>query len=251
MILKRFAAASTAIALALAPTLAAAQTKISNLPAASTIAATDVVPISQSCSGSPPTAACAATNAATAAQLKTWAQTGISTVAGAVKSNGSGTYGQAGAADLSNGVTGSGSVVLSSSPTLVTPQLGVAKATTLAGKNAVSSFTAGATAQIGAGATVVCASGYVCDSLSGTITLTTGTGSLSAGTTAAPDFTVNFADTRSAKPSCIVSPFIISGGASSLNSILHTETTSTLVAASAGALTASSAYTTSYVCGGN
>lgn len=49
---------------------------------------------------------------------------GAGTINGALKGNGSGTVSQAAAADLSNGVTGSGAVVLATSPTLVTPALG-------------------------------------------------------------------------------------------------------------------------------
>ena len=81
MILKRALALATAAALALAPTLAHAQSKVSHLPAGSAVASTDLVPMSQSCTGSPPTATCTATNAVTGAQLKTWAQTGLATVA--------------------------------------------------------------------------------------------------------------------------------------------------------------------------
>lgn len=45
-------------------------------------------------------------------------------VTGAIKSNGSQTFSQAAASDLSNGTTGSGSIALATSPNLVTPALG-------------------------------------------------------------------------------------------------------------------------------
>ncbi|HWF77951.1 MAG TPA: hypothetical protein VN694_12330 [Caulobacteraceae bacterium] len=198
--LKHILALTTAAALALAPTFALAQTKVSHLPAGSAVASTDLVPMSQSCSGSPPTATCGATNGVQMSAVKTFTSTA--------------------------------------------PQFN-----TFAGQHAVTSITAGATAQVGTGATAVCATGYVCDSLSGAITLTTGTGTLSAGSTAAPDFTVNFADTRTNKPNCVVGPFLV--GASSQNSIVHAETTSSVAIASATALAASSTYTSSYVCFGN
>lgn len=57
---------------------------------------------------------------------------GVYTTTGALKGNGSGTVSQAAASDLSNGVTGSGAVVLATAPALVTPSLGVATATSLA-----------------------------------------------------------------------------------------------------------------------
>src|SRR6185312_3031406 len=171
---------------------------------------------------------------------------GSAAVTGAVKSNGSGTYGQAAASDLSNGVTGSGAVVLAASPTLTTPQLGVATVTTLAGKNAISSITLGAAAQVGTGATAVCNTGHVCDSVSGEVLLTTGTGTLSAGLI----YTINFADTRANAPNCVVSIIEKSGPAFGTNP-LSTTTTSSLSVTGIAALTASTAYTEDYICGGD
>lgn len=77
MKLRRVVALPTAAALAFAPVLAGAQTKVSHLPAGSAVAASDLAPMSQSCTGSPPTATCGATNAVTGAQLKAWAQSGL------------------------------------------------------------------------------------------------------------------------------------------------------------------------------
>jgi hypothetical protein len=74
---RRALALSAAVALALGPIPALAQTKVSHLPAGSAVAAADLVPMSQSCTGSPPTATCTATNAVSGTQLKTWAQSGL------------------------------------------------------------------------------------------------------------------------------------------------------------------------------
>lgn len=52
-------------------------------------------------------------------------------VSGAIKSNGSESFSQASAADLSNGITGSGAVVLATSPSLTTPALGTPSAAVL------------------------------------------------------------------------------------------------------------------------
>lgn len=70
--LKRLTALVAAAALALAPAAALAQSKISALPSASAVSATDVFPATQgTCPGS------CATNGVTGAQLKTWAQSGL------------------------------------------------------------------------------------------------------------------------------------------------------------------------------
>jgi hypothetical protein len=188
------------LAFALALPAAAAPVKISALPSASAVSATDVFPVTQgTCPGS------CATNGATGAQLKTWVE---------------------------------------ASPTLTTPQLGVATVTTLGGKNAITSITLGATGQVGSGATAVCAASHACTSLSGEITLTTGTGSLTAGTL----FTINFADTRANAPNCALSP---AQGGGTVKSVVWSETTATAAVTGVVALVASTAYTVDYVCGGN
>lgn len=220
--MKRISALLAASALSFAPVAAPAQSKISALPAGSAVSATDVFPATQgACPGS------CATNGVTGAQLKTWAQSGLS------------------AGSLSNGTTGSGAVVLASSPSLATPTLGVATATTLGGAHAISSITLGSGSQVGAGATAVCATSHVCDSLSGEVTLTTGTGTLAAGLV----FTVVFADTRSNIPNCVVGNFMKAGPVFGV-SVAWTETTSTVAVTSASALAASTAYNVDYVCGG-
>lgn len=115
---------------------------------------------------------------------------------------------------------------------------------TFAGLHAVTSITAGATAQLGTGGTVVCATSHVCDGLSGELTITTGTGTLAAGTI----FTVNFADTRANPPNCVVNK---PSTATASDNAAWSTTTSTLVVGVQSALTASTTYTSDYVCAGN
>jgi hypothetical protein len=115
---------------------------------------------------------------------------------------------------------------------------------TFAGLHAVSSITAGSTSVIGTGGTVVCATSHVCDSLSGELTITTGTGTLAAGTIA----TVNFADTRTNIANCVWSK--PSTATASVNAT-WSATTSTAVLGDQSAMTASTTYTSDYVCGGN
>jgi hypothetical protein len=104
--------------------------------------------------------------------------------------------------------------------------------------NGTTTFTAAAAA--GSSPTVVCASGYVCDSISGTITLTTGT-SPTTGTLV----TVTLPLTRANSPSCVVNI----KGVSSAN-YSDSETTSTVVFSVTSALAAGTAYKLTYVCGG-
>lgn len=225
MMLKRAPVLSAVAVIAFAPALSVAQTKISGLPAGSAVSATDVFPATQ---GSCPSSC--VTGGVTGAQLKTWAQSGLS------------------ASSLSNGTTGSGAVVLATSPSLTTPSLGVATVTTIAGAHALSSITAGATAQIGTGGTAVCATSHACTSLSGEITLTLGTGTLSAGTL----FTMNFADTRTNIPNCLVQGQNTTAGAGlNSNQFTRAPTTTTLAVASDVVLTASQTLTFDYECGGN
>lgn len=65
------------------------------------------------------------------------------------------TVGQLAASALSNGTTGSGSVVLATSPTLVTPALGVASATTI-NKLAITAPATGSTLAVADGKTLTC-----------------------------------------------------------------------------------------------
>lgn len=59
----------------------------------------------------------------------------------------------------------------------------------------------GFSATVGAGASVVCASGHGCDNFSGTYALTTGTGSLAQGAA----LTLTFGQARGRIPNCMVS----------------------------------------------
>jgi hypothetical protein len=146
---------------------------------------------------------------------------------------------------ITNGA-GSITIGLATSPALVTPQLGVATATTMAGQHAITSITPGGTGQIGTGGTAVCATSHVCDSLSGEVTLTTGTGTLTTGTF----FTINFADTRTNIPNCLMHMQTAAVGINS-NVYLYSETTSTLTLTGSSTLTASTTYIVDYTCGGN
>jgi collagen type I alpha len=109
------------------------------------------------------------------------------------------------------------------------------------------SFVLGATAQVGTGATAVCATFSVCDSASGTVTLTTGTGSLAAGAI----LTINIPGTRSAAPNCSWN-FAASSGATFIAPQAHTGNSggSTIAYTVGVPLAASSPYTAIYVCGG-
>ncbi len=74
----RAAAAFLVLALALGALPASAQVKWSNLAAASAANATDLVAMSQGCTGTPPTATCSASRAVTGAQLQTFVLNGVS-----------------------------------------------------------------------------------------------------------------------------------------------------------------------------
>jgi hypothetical protein len=99
-------------------------------------------------------------------------------------------------------------------------------------------FALGSTSHVGTGATVICQTGHVCDSASGTLLLTTGTGTLSAGDVV----TVTLPVTRTNYVNCGTSGGVL---------YAHNFTASTLTLASTSALTASTAYQIAYWCGGN
>jgi hypothetical protein len=154
--------------------------------------------------------------------------------------------------------TGSGTVVpLQTSPTLITPNIGAATGTsvtltngTLSGINGLGTavYTLGATAQVGTGATTPTAvSGVINDSLSGTLTFTTGTGSLAAGTI----LTITLPGTRVNIPTC---PIEVTGGTTFLGPEDVASNTTGQVALTVTtevALAASTAYRIKYgVCGG-
>jgi hypothetical protein len=110
------------------------------------------------------------------------------------------------------------------------------------------SFVLGATAQVGTGATAVCANYSICDTASGTVTVTTGTGSLSAGLI----FTVDLPGNRSSNPNCAWSFFAGAGPSTYLAPVALTGNVGppTIAYSTFFALTASTPYTATYVCGG-
>jgi len=102
----------------------------------------------------------------------------------------------------------------------------------------------GAGAAAGSGPAIACASGHVCDGLSGTVTLTTGTGT-TTGTLA----TLSFPNTHSNSANCVVMPTL--SGTGLVTSISWSESTTALTLTANAALTASTAYQVRYWCGGN
>ena len=107
--------------------------------------------------------------------------------------------------------------------------------------NGTMSLTAGAAA--GTSPSIACATSHVCDGVSGTVTLTTGT-SPTTGTLA----TLSFPNTHTNQANCIVST-LNSSGLVATNS--WTESTTAITLTANTALTASTAYTVKYWCGGN
>jgi hypothetical protein len=133
-----------------------------------------------------------------------------------------------------DGVTTTG-VITSSEPLAVSSIAG----------NSTAVFTAGNSLIVGTGATVACTTNYICDEISGTVTLNTGTGSLS-GTGAI--VAAAFGTARAHFPSCVVSsafnnvfvtPFEVQSSGVSQMSIFNTAN-----------MAASTSYQMSYVCGG-
>lgn len=101
----------------------------------------------------------------------------------------------------------------------------------------------GGTAQVGTGATTpVCATNVVCGPVSGTITFTTGTGTLSPGSVIGIQLSFN----RTNIPSCIVE-----NSAAGIQSWSNTLVTNSVDLSVKNALTASTAYTFLYQCFGN
>ena len=102
----------------------------------------------------------------------------------------------------------------------------------------------GSGAAAGSGPTIACASGHVCDGVSGTVTLTTGT-STTTGTLA----TLSFPNTHSNSANCVLTPTL--SGAGLVTSISWSESTTAVTLTANAALTASTAYQIRYWCGGN
>lgn len=128
-------------------------------------------------------------------------------------------------------VTGSGNVTAA----------GFLDGKTVAGTGTMTLVTGAAA---GTSATIVCASGHVCDGVSGTVTLTTGT-SPAMGTLA----TLSFPNTRTNSANCVVG--VQASGTGLLNSVDWSESTTALTLTANAALTASTAYSVRYWCGGN
>jgi hypothetical protein len=102
-------------------------------------------------------------------------------------------------------------------------------------------FAAGAAA--GSSPSIACASSHVCDGVSGTVTLTTGT-SPTAGTLA----TISFPNTHSNYANCLVTT---ESATAAVTTNTWTESTTAITITANTALTASTAYTVKYWCGGN
>jgi hypothetical protein len=102
-------------------------------------------------------------------------------------------------------------------------------------------FAAGAAA--GSSPSIACATSHVCDGVSGTVALTTGT-SPTTGTLA----TISFPNTHSNYANCIVTT---ASATAVLTTNTWTESTTAITISANASLTASTAYTVKYWCGGN
>jgi len=98
-------------------------------------------------------------------------------------------------------------------------------------------------AAAGTSPSIACATNHACDGVSGTVTLTTGT-SPTTGTLA----TLTFPSTRSNYANCIVK---VSSSTAQLTTVTWSESTTAVTMTANSALTASTAYTIRYWCGGN
>jgi hypothetical protein len=116
----------------------------------------------------------------------------------------------------------------------------------LSGKFAMGSGTMGLAAGSAAGSSpaIACATGHVCDGLSGTVTLTTGTGP-GTGTLG----TLTFPNTHTNSANCVVSVQL--AGTGTVGSVGWSESTTAVTLTANVALTASTAYSVRYWCGGN
>jgi hypothetical protein len=116
----------------------------------------------------------------------------------------------------------------------------------LSGKFAMGSgsmtFSPGSAA--GTGATLACAASHVCDGVSGTVTLTTGTGP-ATGTLG----TLSFPSSHTNQANCVVSVQL--SGTGLISSVGWSESTTAVTLTGNAALTASTAYSVRYWCGGN
>jgi len=95
----------------------------------------------------------------------------------------------------------------------------------------------------GSSPSIACATSHVCDGVSGTVTLTTGT-SPATGTLA----TLSFPNTHTNQANCIVTTL---GSSGLVTTNTWTESTTAITLTANTALSASTAYTVKYWCGGN
>lgn len=107
-------------------------------------------------------------------------------------------------------------------------------------------FALGATAQVGTGGTIVCTTLFVCDSFSGTVTFTPGTGSLSTGTL----FTITLPGARTNPPNCSWSVQSGSATAPVWQVIVGNSGVITLVVSDNVVVVNPAVYQFAYVCGG-
>ena len=114
-----------------------------------------------------------------------------------------------------------------------------------AGTSTVSSYTLGASSVVGSGATVACTTNYVCDEISGTITLTTGTGTIS-GVGQLVELT--FSSGRAHYPSCTYTAIVLGNPVQVGGQALSTSAIAFYSAVTN--LSTSTSYQMSYVCGG-
>jgi len=115
----------------------------------------------------------------------------------------------------------------------------------LSGRFAMGSgtMTMAANSAAGSGATMACASGHVCDGISGTVTLTTGT-SPTTGTLGA----LSFPNSHSNQANCVLS---VQSATGLVSSVGWSESTTAVTLTANAALAAGTAYSVRYWCGGN
>lgn len=116
----------------------------------------------------------------------------------------------------------------------------------IAGRYAMGSgtMTMAAGSAAGSGATMACASSHVCDGVSGTVTLTTGT-SPATGTLG----TLTFPNTHANQANCVVGVQL--AGTGIVGSVSWSESTSAVTLTANSALAAGTVYSVRYWCGGN
>jgi hypothetical protein len=136
--------------------------------------------------------------------------------------------------------SGTGGIIVDSGGATPTP-IAVIAGGGIAG-GTVTTFAAGAAA--GTSPTLVCLSGHVCDNFSGALTLTTGTAP-TTGTLLTVTFPTTL--TRAASANCDVS---FQSATGPLTTNTWSASTTVITATATAALSASTAYTVMYVCGG-